>query len=138
MAMNKKEQAEMVALKSQVATLLLLVGTSHETPPKPMTRQEIFDTIKETKQGPLPGWFVNDYLLLELGPMYRGGSLSRVITLGCSSSIHHNTSGPKTTTQEMGRMWRTQREALLYARALSAQKFGERLAAIDTLLAAAK
>ena len=62
-----------------------------------------------------------------------------IVTLGCSNGIHHSpTDHTKTSSQNMGRIYRTELEALTAARIYAFKTFHKRLGEIDTMIAKAK
>lgn len=119
MAMNKKELAEMDKLRRDVDLARALSWPSYSMP-KAMTKAEIDDRAPGV--GATPGWFWNKY--------------EESVNLGCSNGYSHNSSGPKTSTQGMGRMMRTRLQALQALRIEVTVSCAERLARIDAMIKA--
>lgn len=131
MAMNKKEQAEMQRLRDDLALSRALRWPDYLRP-APVDRDWITANLVEGgsqyghPQKVARGWFCNAHL---------GGMSGYGATYGCSNGIHHNTSGDVTTTQNMGRMFATKREALQALRLELTEKCASVLAAVDRQLA---
>src|SRR3989442_598172 len=123
MAMNKAERAELDRLK----TALALHWPAYLVP-VPMTYDQIL--AAKTVDGPkrygygspekiAVGWFYNAH--------------TRRVTQGCSSGNSHNFDGLGTTSQGMGRMFKTKAEAAMAMRIEVTAKFADELAAIDAM-----
>jgi hypothetical protein len=127
MAMNKKEQAEMQSLRDALDMARAMRWPDYPLP-APVTRAWIDANLVDggmrhgSPQKVARGWFYNSYF----------DSLSRPrITYGCSNGVHHETSGDTTSTQTMGRMYATKREALQALRIELTQRCAGILASID-------
>lgn len=131
MAMNKKEQAEMQRLRDDLALARAMRWPDYPRP-APVDREWIKDNLVEggVKYGHASkvarGWFYNAYV---------GGMSGHGVTHGCSDGIHHSTSGDATTTQNMGRMYATKREALQALRLDLTEQCAHILAGVDRQLA---
>lgn len=130
MAMNKKEQAEMQRLRDDLALVRAMRWPDYPRP-SPVNREWIDANLVDggeqygRRQKVARGWFYNAYL----------GSISgHGVSYGCSSGMSHNTHGDTTTTQQMGRMYATKREALQALRLELTEKCAGVLAAVDRQL----
>lgn len=116
MAMNKSEKAEFDRLKIE-RDMARSLRWPHYPKPEPMTLAEINMETKGVFSAVARGWFHNSY----------GGR----ITYGCSNGINHNREGDKTTTQQMGVMFRWKSDALKMMRHEMTEKYAKELADID-------
>lgn len=127
MSMNKTEQAHMATLEHALRLARALHWPTYAEP-APMTREEI-EAAKvpggcrrytSEPQRVALGWF---------GGTYDGGNVRN----GCSDGINHG-DGNTTTTQGMGRLFRTEAEAWRFVRMELTRQYAERLAKIDAKL----
>ena len=127
MAMNKKEQAEMDRLRSDLALARAMRWPSYPKP-APVTREWIDANLVDggmqmgRRQRVARGWFINSYI---------DGYGSPRATFGCSDGYGHNSDGDTTTTQKMGRMYATKEEALQALRWEVTERVAAILAGID-------
>lgn len=125
MAMTKKEQAEMERLRFDLALARAMRWPSYPKPAS-MTVAEIKDSLVDggvqygSPQKVARGWFTNAY--------------SQRLTYGCSNGISHNNDGDKTTTQNMGQMYRTKADAARAMRFEMTEDFAKKLAAVDRII----
>jgi hypothetical protein len=125
MAMTKKEQEEMRLLR-EARDMARALRWPDYSMPSAMTREEIeaakapggmrFSQLQMVARG----WFANAF--------------SGQVTYGCSDGVHHSASGDTTTTQQMGRMYRTKKEALRVVRIERTIQYAAALAALDDCL----
>lgn len=124
MAMTKAEQKRLDDLEQQLRLAKALRWPTDDVP-RPMSRADIDANLvpggkrhgSDRPQMVARGWFPN--------------SFSMVVTHGCSCGVHHNISGDQTTTQNMGRMYRTEAEAWRVLRHQKVAEFAKALAQID-------
>lgn len=127
MAMNKKEQAEMEALRDALAKAKAMRWPDYPMP-APVTRQWIDANLVDggikygKPQKVARGWFTYSHI-----DGYRRPGAS----YGCSDGINHDTSSDTTSTQNMGRMYATKLEALQAVRIEVTQRVAGILASID-------
>jgi hypothetical protein len=131
MAMNQTEKAAMQTLRERVAFLEAQLPREWAVP-VPLTRDEI--EAEAGKRGNTlrvaAGWYWHEY------EAERGGD---PVTHGCSTiSSHCDYDVARTTSQRMGRMYRTKLEALVAARIHAFTTFHKRLAALDVRIAEAQ
>ena len=113
MAMNKKEQAEMQALREQLALAQALRWPDYTAPTPINTRSLKFNDL-------LVGWY---------GHEWDGGYN---VGQGCTNGRYHSThSTEKTTTQGAGVFYATRLEALRAVRLAMTQRCAKILARID-------
>lgn len=130
--MNKREQAEMQALRDQVTFLEAQLPREMEVP-GPVTYDEILAKRGKTGMKPVPGWFLNPSCVTD----FSWGGVERAVSLGCSTGHFHSRDNPKeTTSQGGGQMYRSRLDVLLVARAHAHECFMKRLAEIDKAIAA--
>ena len=125
MAMTKAEKklmddaAEDIELARALASAIVIIGQQE---PSPMTEDEIKSALIDggmrhgSRQRVARGWFVNEH----------AGRL----TLGCSTGYSHSSSGDVTTSQNMGRMYRTVSDALFVLRRRRALAAAKSIAAV--------
>lgn len=129
MAMTKREQADMRRLRDDLALARAMRWPDYPNP-APMPQAEIKANLVEggerygRRQKVARGWFCNAY----------NGSL----TYGCSDGTHHDSRGDTTGTQGMGIMYRTKADAARAMRLEMTEKFAEKLAAVDRIIADAE
>lgn len=122
MAMTKAEKAHLEELERQIA-LAKAVAHYDDTPPKPMTMDEIqANLVKGGKkwgdfQRVARGWFCNSH------------SIS--VSYGCSTGHQHSTTGDVTTSQYGGRMFRTEADAWRMIRHEKLREIAQTLAKIE-------
>lgn len=132
MAMNKAEKAEMERLRNDLALARAMRWPDYPRP-EPMTREEIDAALVEggekwgKRQRVARGWFYNAYL---------GGYGPPKVTYGCSDGFHHSTTGDTTSTQQMGRMYRTEEDAWQCLRLDLTEQCAKLLASVDQAMAA--
>ena len=108
MAMNKKEQAEMDRLRSDLALARAMRWPSYPKP-APVTREWIDANLVDgglkygKPQRVARGWFINSYVSFVSAPH---------VTFGCSDGYNHDREGDTTAVQQMGCMYATKEEAL--------------------------
>jgi hypothetical protein len=127
MAMTKKEALEMADLRKALAEAKALRFPTYRVVP-PMTREEILAGLVDgdmrygSPQKVTPGWFYNGH--------------NDDVRLGCSNGSGHDSWNSRaTSSQGMGRMYRTKLEALRNLRLDVTQICAERLAKIDRWIA---
>jgi hypothetical protein len=124
MSMTKKESAAFDAIEEQLASAFSL-GWPQEPEPKPMTYEEVKALQGDSWNKLITGWFMNAYF----GSMHGG----RSVTQGCTNGVNHDSDcTTKTSTQGMGRMYRTRDEALLAMRWDFCRQFAKKLAWVDS------
>jgi hypothetical protein len=127
MAMNKKELAEVDRLRSDLALARAMRWPSYAKPAS-MTHEEIKASLVDggkrfgVTQRVARGWFYNAYL---------GSHSAHRVTYGCSDGLNHDSDGDTTSTQQMGRMYATKREALQALRLDLTETCAKVLAAVD-------
>jgi hypothetical protein len=127
MAMNKKEQAEMDALRNALAEAKAMRWPDYPAP-APVTRQWIEANLVDggmkygRPQKVARGWFYNSHL---------GGYGSPGVTYGCSDGMNHDKVEDKTSVQGAGRMYATKLEALQALRIELTQRCAGILASVD-------
>ncbi len=131
MAMNKKEQDEMQRLRDDLALSRALRWPDYPRP-TPVDRDWVDANLAEggvqygRPQMVARGWFYNAYI---------GGMRGHEVTYGCSNGMSHSSSGDLTTSQGMGRMFATKREALQALRLELTERCAGILAVVDQQLA---
>ncbi len=121
MAMNKRETAEMQALRDRVAFLEAQMPQDKLEAPSTMTREE-------KPYGVLTrGWFINSWSLRQ------DASMSGAVELGCTDGIFHSRSNPnKTSTQTTGSMYRSRLDALIALKVEVSKHFFTAIGKLDT------
>jgi hypothetical protein len=130
MAMNKAEKARVAELEAALAAATINAPSYDE--PNPMTREEIDaakivvtprDRSYHTSRRVALGYGFNDYGIGRVFPMWSDGH--------CHGRDNHT---GDSASQNMGRMYRTKREAAIALRLALAKRCGEILAAADRLI----
>jgi hypothetical protein len=129
MAMTKAEKARMAELEKQLAMSRAMRFPDYSVP-QPMSYDDIKDALSVSGETVVRGWFYN----ANLGGY---GGYSNQATYGCSNGINHSREGAKTSTQGMGRMYRTREEAVMALRHELTTQCAELLARVDLMLAGA-
>lgn len=126
MARTKKDQAEFERLYHDLAMARSMRWPEYPMP-APMTTSQILDNLEDggirwgSPQKVARGWF----------PIAGGYSGSARVTHGCSNGVSHSRDGNETTTQGMGRMYKTQADAWRALRHELTINFAHELAKID-------
>jgi len=129
--MNKKEQAEMQKMRDDLALARAMRWPDYPKP-APMSRDEIKAKLVEggiqfgRRQMVARGWFYNAYLGWYSAPR---------ATYGCSDGLNHNSEGDTTSTQNVGRLFVTQSDALRALRLDLTEQCARVLAAVDRQIA---
>lgn len=132
MAMTKAEKARMAELEHALGLARALRFPDYPVP-TPMTREEIKASLVDggTRYGKAQqvarGWFYNAYL-------GGAGDYANRVTYGCSDGIGHDRDGDTTSSQNMGRMYRTRGEAVMAMRHELTTACAEVLAKVDRML----
>lgn len=128
MAMTKAEQARMAELEEALRMARAMRWPGYPAP-APMTQADIKANLVEggikwnQPQMVARGWFAHT------------GS-NPGVSYGCSDGTNHNSDGSTTSTQQMGRMFFTEREAWRMVRVSLTEKFAKELARVDAQIAA--
>lgn len=125
MAMTKAEKDRMANLERGIKLARAMHWPRYSIP-EPMTRDVILDArvpvgVRNIRMA-CPGYFANPY--------------TRKVTKGCSDGYNHNFDGDQPTTQGMGEMYRTEREAFIVLRMALTEMYATALASVDERLAA--
>lgn len=111
---------EHVAQREQELLLSRAFCFPTQPEPKPMSSDEVKAAVGASPKHLITGWFWHAY-----ADNFR-------ITQGCSNWANHNSGGiDKTTTQNMGRIYRTKAEAFCAARWDMCRRFAAALVRLD-------
>lgn len=127
MAMTKAEKERMANLEQAVKFARSMRWPDYGYP-QAMTREQI-DAAKV--DGGIK-WSIPEKVAFG----YFANAYSLQVSHGCSNGISHNPTGNTTTTQGMGRMYRSEREAWMAVRLHLTEKYAKTLAEVDEKLAA--
>jgi len=131
--MTKAEKAEMERLRNDLALSRAMRWPDYPVP-SPMTYEDINASLVEGgiryghRQKVARGWFWG----VHLGTF---GRKKFSVAYGCSDGSKHAPEGDATTSQNMGRMYRTKLEALQAARIEMTAQCAEALADLDREIA---
>jgi len=132
MSMTKAEKARVAELEHALALARALRFPDYPVP-APMTYDEIKASLTDggirygQKQRVARGWFYHANL----------GGYSNSVSFGCSDGHSHGRDTDTTTSQGMGRMYRTREEATMGLRHELTTQCAEVLARVDQMLAEA-
>jgi hypothetical protein len=129
MAMTKAEKARMQELEHALRLSRAMRFPDYPVP-QPMTREEIDASLAPG------GFYLGRQQMVARGWFYHAnvggyGGYSNSVTYGCSNGMSHSREGDYTTSQNMGRMYRTKSEAFMALRHELTTKCAEILADID-------